>query len=245
MPGLDVSQHELIEWLDSPTGQSLYQQERLFCFDKIFKLPGYRAAQLGVSPGHSLLDGLGQSHKCILSPMVSEQASCVCDYESLPLPSNTLDVIVLHHALEFSPRPHNLLNEAARVVVAGGHIIIVSFNPYSFFGLTKWAAGMFSKRQLWRHHSLRTARLIDWLQLIGFQVVTTRPRGKPATTDTEQNINGAQLPGWIRRQIAVRAFSVIVARKQVAPLSPVRQLHWSGVNVPVFGGLKSVGNDKT
>ncbi|RLA47594.1 MAG: hypothetical protein DRR06_02065 [Gammaproteobacteria bacterium] len=243
VPTLMESQAGLVNWLATPMGQYLFHHEMQISSGGIFNVPGYRAAQLGISPAHSLLTGLQQEHKLILAPVFDSNAACVCDYQTLPLPSNTLDVVLLHHALEFSPEPHKLLNEVARVVAAGGHIIIIAFNPFSLFGFAKWAAGSFSTQQVWRHHSLRMARLVDWLQLIGFQIVTADRGGAMKGMRDSQINRDRQLSGWIRRRISAGAFFVIVARKQVVPLTPVRQTRWPPVKVPAFAGLKTVDKD--
>ena len=38
--------------------------------------------------------------------------------------SETIDVMLLHHALEFSTSPKAVLAEAGRVVMPGGHLIL-------------------------------------------------------------------------------------------------------------------------
>ncbi len=242
MSSLALCQRDLATWLATPVGESLFRHEEAVCADEVFKVSGYRALQLGISPSHSLLTGVQQRHKFVLAPLFDQSASCICDYAAMPLPSNALDVVVLHHALEFSPNPHQLLNEVARVVTAGGHVIIVVFNPFSLFGLFKWGA-VFSRRAIWRHHSLRMARLADWLQLLGFQITATR-RGR-RDQKIYANRGGAarrtQLYAWLGSWIGAGAFYVVIARKQVAPLTPLRHVPWPSVKVPALGGLKAIG----
>lgn len=243
MPNLALAQHDLVAWLSGPVGEAVFRHEALVCAEEAFKVLGYRAVQLGISPGHSLLVNLSQQHKFVLAPLQDRSASCVCDYAAMPLPSNTIDVVLLHHALEFSPNPHQLLNEVARVVTAGGHLIIVVFNPFSLFGLFKWGAAL-TKRTVWRHHSLRMARLTDWLQLLGFQITATRRgwRGRRVCAKGSSGVTRrARLYARLGSWIGADAFYVIIARKQVAPLSLLRPAHWPSVKVPAFGGLKSVG----
>ena len=124
---LRATQAAITSWWSTPTGSYLFHQELKVSRSEIFKLAGYRALQLGTSPAHSLLGGLLQKHKFILAPVGGDEAVCISDFECLPLPSNTMDVVLLHHALDFSPEPHKLLTEAARVVMPGGHIIIIVF----------------------------------------------------------------------------------------------------------------------
>lgn len=240
VPKLIESQRQLIAWLETPLGQCIYTCERQVGSREAFNVGGYRAAQMGISSGHSLIDGLQHEHKFILAPSVDSYAACVCDFQSLPLPSNTLDAICLHHALDFSPGPHKLLNEAARAISAGGYIIVVAFNPFSVFGLTKWVAGLTTRQQVWRHNSLRRARIIDWLQLIGFQVIATEQGGLGNTTNLPRASSGVRLVDWARKRISVGAFYVVVARKQVTPLNPIRNAAWQTGKIPALAGLKSM-----
>lgn len=240
VPKLIESQTQLIAWLATPLGQSIYACERQVASREVFNVGGYRAAQMGISSGHSLLDGLQHEHKFILAPGADSYAACVCDFQALPLPSNTLDAICLHHALDFSPEPHKLLNEAARVISAGGYIIVVAFNPFSVFGLTKWVAGLTTRQQVWRHNSLRRARIVDWLQLIGFQVIATERGGWENTTNLPRTSFSVRLVDWARKRISAGAFYVVIARKQVTPLNPIRNGAWQTVKTPALASLKSL-----
>ncbi|MBV1932286.1 MAG: class I SAM-dependent methyltransferase [Porticoccaceae bacterium] len=197
--------------------------------------------QLSISPSHTLLDTLPHKHKFILSSIIDENAACLCDYKALPLPSGILDSVLLHHVLDFSPEPHRLLKESARIVSAGGYIIIVGFNPFSLFGFSKWLAGLLTRQEVWRHNSLRRARLIDWLQLIGFQLVACETGRFGGLTDKQSQLRLPQLAlEWLRRRISTGAFYVVVARKQTTPLNPTRHAVWQAVKTPGFAGLKTI-----
>ena len=47
----------------------------------------------------------------------------------LPLASQSMDLVVMPHVLEFSKDPHQILREAERVLMPEGQIIIAGFNP--------------------------------------------------------------------------------------------------------------------
>ena len=53
-------------------------------------------------------------------------------------PENSLDLIVLPHALEFTDDPHLMLREAYRVIRPEGQIVIAGFNPFSLFGAKRY-----------------------------------------------------------------------------------------------------------
>lgn len=202
--------------------------------------------QLSVSPGDTLFGTLPHKHKFILSSVIDEKAACQCDYKALPLPSGTLDTVLLHHVLDFSPEPHRLLIESARIVSAGGYIIIVGFNPFSVFGVSKWVAGLITRQQIWRHNSLRRARLIDWLQLIGFQPVACETGQCGGLIDRQSQLRTAERAlEWLRQRISRGAFYVVVARKQAAPLTPTRHAVWQTVKIPGFAGMKTTRGGDT
>jgi len=232
-------QNPLAEWFDEGFGQKLYQQQKTCCEQGLNRLFGYRLAQLGVSPRHSLLRNLQPSHKFILSRAL-KGASCQCEFDALPLPSDTIDIVLLHHVLDFSSHPHRDLIEAARLVKAGGHIVIVGFDPLSLFGLYKWLAAVYSDKVVWRHNSLRQGRVIDWLQLLGFQVSYQSLTGEKKA--------GTPLAKWkqslSRDGLSRGAFYMIVAEKMVAPLSPIKPRYWSPLKAGSLVGLKQVQTKK-
>ncbi len=232
---LPLVQDQLAEWFDEGFGQKLYQQQKECCEQSLDHYFGYRLAQLGVSPRHSLLQNLQPSHKFILS-RAHDDASCQCEFDALPLPSDTIDIVLLHHVLDFSSHPHRALIEAARLVKAGGHIAIIGFNPLSAFGLYKWLGAVFSAKAVWRHNSLRRGRVVDWLQLLGFQVSY-----QPLACDNKASAQFAQWQKKLSGQDLSRgAFYMIVAQKMVTPLRPIKPRYWSPLKVGSLAGLKQV-----
>jgi len=106
-----------------------------------------------------------------------------CDFESLPFPSNSLDLVVLPHALELARDPHHTLREVERVLVPEGRIVIAGFNPASLWGLRQRAGRIKRGLGLGRQGSLYLPRagefigywrLRDWLRLLGFEVEAGR-----------------------------------------------------------------------
>lgn len=98
-----------------------------------------------------------------------EDTSSLCSaLEAIPLPNNSLDAMVLHHALEVSADPRSGLREAARVLVPGGRLVICAFNPISVWG----ARCLYGRLRGDAFDGLRlvtTFRLLDWLALLGFE----------------------------------------------------------------------------
>jgi len=163
---------DIRRWLDTDFGRYLVSCERRILREKCSTLPGYRMLRLGLSEDAETLDCFDHIHRFSMHPSELKAGhAAISDYMDLPLMSETIDVMLLHHALEFSTSPKAVLAEAGRVVMPGGHLIICMFNPYGPMGLLKFPMQLFSKQSQYRFHNLRIGRLIDWLSLLNFHVV--------------------------------------------------------------------------
>ncbi len=95
-----------------------------------------------------------------------------CDFDSLPYPSSSLDLVVLPHALELARDPHQTLREVERVLVPEGRVVIVGFNPASLWGvwqrMGRWRAT--SDLLLPNGEFIAYWRLRDWLRLLNLEV---------------------------------------------------------------------------
>ncbi len=131
---------------------------------------GYHILQLGLCRNHSLSDSSRINHRIYASERGGGDVTLICEGDELPLESDSIDVLIIHHALEFSPRPHHLLREAQRVLTPQGHLFIIGFNPWSLQGV-KSRLRAFSPRSFWRQQRfVSESRLTDWLHLLGCEV---------------------------------------------------------------------------
>jgi SAM-dependent methyltransferase len=90
-----------------------------------------------------------------------------CD--ELPFASDSLDLVLLPHVLEFAESPHQIIREVERVLMPEGSLIISGFNPYSLWGLHR----VLGRKQgyPWSGKFIALTRMKDWLALLGFEVV--------------------------------------------------------------------------
>ena len=56
-------------------------------------------------------------------------------FEAMPFESESIDLVVMPHALEVSEDPHALLREVYRILIPGGRVILTGFNLMSLWGL--------------------------------------------------------------------------------------------------------------
>ena len=93
------------------------------------------------------------------------------DFTELPFASQSLDLVVLPHLLEFAAEPHQILREVERVLIPEGQVIICGFNPTSLWGMRQAAARLTGGSFLPRDGEfISLSRLKDWLKLLNMEV---------------------------------------------------------------------------
>jgi SAM-dependent methyltransferase len=162
---------DLRQWMQSDFGRYLQVRELELLQRHYSDLPGYRLLRLGLSEDTQTLDSFKHIHRLSLHPAELNGAhGALANYSELPLMSETIDVMLLQHALEFSQTPRAVLAEASRVVMPGGHLLLCMFNPFGPMGVAKFPMQLFSAKPQYRFHNLRLGRLTDWLSLLNFHV---------------------------------------------------------------------------
>jgi SAM-dependent methyltransferase len=182
----------LQDWFQTPPGHYLLGWERAQFDDAVADMFGYHALQLGLP----MLDAL-QSNRMpnrwlatqeVRPPPSSEQGTpplarvaLVTDFSALPFPANSLDLVVLPHALELHTDPHATLREVERVLVPEGRVVISGLNTTSLWSMRQRRAHLYRRLGLNNRLFLPDAgefigyrRLRDWLRLLSFEVETGR-----------------------------------------------------------------------
>ncbi len=110
---------------------------------------------------------------CLAEPGLGgrREVALVTRFDELPFASQSIDLLVLPHVLEYAQEPHRVLREADRVLVPEGQIVITGFNPASLWGARHWM-GRAGVRPFLPASSQMIAlpRLKDWLKLLSFEV---------------------------------------------------------------------------
>jgi len=175
-------------WLQTPPGQHLLAWEQARLDEAVADVFGYHALQLGLPE----LDGLRDNrmpHRWVGSDAVGTRSGHAvpvdlrCEFDALPFPNASIDLVVLPHALELARDPHQTLREVERVLVPEGRVVITGFNPASLWGLRQRAGhlkrglGLGRGRPLYLPSSgefIGYWRLRDWLRLLSFEVEGAR-----------------------------------------------------------------------
>ncbi|WP_019140598.1 class I SAM-dependent methyltransferase [Noviherbaspirillum massiliense] len=165
-------------WLETPTGSYVraWQQARLDMLTAdIF---GFNALQIGL-PQINALQANRMPHKWLTDthlPSVATDGTrmpvvVVHDFAELPFASQSLDLVVLPHVLEFTDEPHQVLREVERVLIPEGQLIICGFNPASLWGLRQVTARLSGAHFLPQNGEfISLPRLKDWLKLLNMEV---------------------------------------------------------------------------
>ena len=152
-------------WFETPLGRHVLTREQDY-FDRVVAdVFGFHAFQLGLT-GHELLRASRIPMRCRVG--AAGTADIRADFRDLPIASNSADLVLMPHVLEFSTDPHQILREVARVLLPEAHVIITCFNPWSLWG----ARRTFGRRDEypWHGRFINLPRLKDWLALLGLEI---------------------------------------------------------------------------
>lgn len=166
----------LQHWYRKPAGRLFSAAETALLAKLLPRLFGYHIVALGVPSPVDLLSASPIAHRCrldALPPLAGTDVDLLADPACLPLATDSVDVVVLPHVLEFVTEPHAVLREVDRVLIPEGHAIILGFNPLSL-----WGAGrllhLHSRRAPWDARFLSVRRVRDWLALLGFDTLSVQ-----------------------------------------------------------------------
>jgi SAM-dependent methyltransferase len=165
-------------WLETPPGNYVRVWEQVLLDELTADIFGFNAMQIGL-PQVDALRANRMPHKW-LSDTHMPQANAegkkspvvvVHDFADLPFASQSLDLVVLPHVLEFADEPHQVLREVERVLIPEGQVIVCGFNPASLWGMRQVAGRMTGTHFLPRHGEfISLPRLKDWLKLLNMEV---------------------------------------------------------------------------
>ncbi|MBM4207833.1 MAG: class I SAM-dependent methyltransferase [Gammaproteobacteria bacterium] len=139
----------------------------------------------------------------------------------LPLQSDSIDMIILPHILEFDAYRFQTMREVERVLKPEGCVVILNFNPWNVWVRYQY---LWDKRlaDSWRGHFISRHRVVDWLKLLNFEVTTVAQFNLDTIKNTHFKMTGAF-------SLTASAYGVkaIKRRYRLIPLTPVKKLQRS------------------
>ncbi|MBE8158947.1 MAG: class I SAM-dependent methyltransferase [Betaproteobacteria bacterium] len=151
------------EWFATRFGRYVLAQERRYCGLMAGDCFGVFALHLGNPPRPPRR--APQRH-CIAVGL-DKECAVAADWTALPFAAESVDFVLLAHALESARAPHAVLREAVRVLRPHGRLLIAGFNPWSLLGMRL-------AELPWRKRWLSLLRVKDWLKLLDMSVTEGR-----------------------------------------------------------------------
>ena len=224
---INANREQLRGWYTRRVGRTLLEIEREQLDGVLNTMFGYHALQVGCLLGDDLLSASRIKNRIIMD-MDPDNSETLCNHvygypDALPVMSDSVDVIVLPHTLEFERQPHQILREVDRTLIPEGHVVILGFNPWSLWGLWRLVRKR-SKNPPWSGSFLSLTRIKDWLALLGFDLVLVKPfffRPPLQNEGIMRRLNFMERLGarfWPRLAGAY----MLVAKKRVATLTPIK-----------------------
>lgn len=103
------------------------------------------------------------------SDQIAQPSCLVGSMPELPFQTESIDLLVLAHALEVCDDPHHLLREAQRVLIPEGRLVILGFNPFSPWRLRRTTRSV-NRFPPSGHRWISLPRIKDWLKLLNFDL---------------------------------------------------------------------------
>lgn len=163
-----------LDWLGSPgPGQVLHELEAKFLLD-FWKLTyNQTIIQVGyLGPENRFLRSEFRQNYVVVDDQlppsgVSGIPAIHADPRDLPFSSDSADIVLLPHYLEFHANPHAVLQEAERILKPEGELYIFGFNPWRLRGLG-FRPNIDGSPTI--PNAVSSHRLGDWLSLLKLKV---------------------------------------------------------------------------
>ncbi|MDH5190682.1 MAG: class I SAM-dependent methyltransferase [Gammaproteobacteria bacterium] len=170
-----LTRKRLREWYSNRLGKTLQAVEREQLDEILSDMFGYFLVQVGYPHNDNLFASSRVATRFIIDIDDGEKdaLSMRATAEELPIATDSIDVLLLPHTMEFVDDPHQVLREADRVLIPEGHIVILGFNPWGLWGLWRQILCRLGHPP-WCGRFYRVTRLKDWLSLLGFETTEVR-----------------------------------------------------------------------
>lgn len=237
-------------WYSSPLGSRLAMSEKRILDEYLPDLFGYFLLQCGC-PETKLKKEKGDwlensriSSRFRLDYDINQGVSSQANLAHLPIKADSLDIVVLPHVLDFSLEPHQVLREVERVLIADGHVIILGFNPWGPWNIFRFLH-VFNKQPPWNARFLSSSRVMDWLALLGFDVIQHKGYFHQLPIQNIKIIKNMHfLENFMQRFLPnLGAGYVLIARKRVHTLTPIRP-RWRSRRQVVTSGFEATNRNK-
>lgn len=236
-------QSYLNTWYATYPGILLSHVENCLLKDILSPLCGYFLLQLGHLEQQYTLNKSGVLQTVHIKPQLNKmgKGQINANYTQLPIANASIDSVFLPHIIEYETNIEDLLDEAIRVLIPEGYIIIVGFNPHSFLGCWEYLKKCFTRRPSKLGNFCAVKKLTAYLNDLDAEVVAVKSGffSLPLTNQIWlKRLNFLEIlgracwPQW-------GASYVLVAQKKVIPLMPIRPVWQTTIPTTVTGQIAS------
>ena len=229
------------QWLDSPLGEALMQQEGRIVEEALDGIFGEHCLQLGLwGEGSTFLKHARTQRTWLIDEGTDDGApAAVGEFHRLPVQDNSVDCVILPHVLDYSDRPHAILREVDRVLTAHGNLVILGFKTGGLWGVRRLIPGAGLPPEA--SNLVPERQLRDWLQLLDMRIQGSL---RYFFRVPLPGVRGPSSPKWEQRGQRwwpeLAACYMLTAQKRVSTLTPVKPV-WSR-KPKVVAGLAETTN---
>ena len=211
----------LFSFFETPQGKLLQVLEKIYLRKAITVSCKQTILQIGSLGWESeFIDCSLYQKYCILDNKGegSAEAVKVCARSfKLPIQSETIDLVLLPHLLEFDTHRFQTMREIERVLKPEGEVVIFNFNLLNIWIRLHflWDIKM---SESWRGYFISRSRITDWLKLLNFEIKST------SEFTLDSILTNAECFKFGKRTFFAMAYAVRAVKRQytLIPLTPVK-----------------------
>jgi len=163
---LDFSS-QMYEWFMSDEGQSLRCIESALIEQVLSRVNGEHFCSVGFSEHIHQFSSTLMPYTFSLGSLQLNQSPVHSDVHFWPVLSRSMDVVLLHHVLDWTRSPQRVLREATRALCPSGTLVVIGFNPLSVYSLSRFFSAKHPnvcRKATWYSANV----VIEWLDTLGF-----------------------------------------------------------------------------
>lgn len=200
-------------WLESEAGRALLQHERVQVARALERIFGDQLVQISAwGPPATFIEAARTQIAVLVGRCGDAGVSAEMAPNHLAILTDSVDAVLLPHTLERHADPHGVLREVHRILRPDGKVVILGFNPFSWWGLRHRLSPNGFPYGL--HRQITKSRLSDWLSLLNLTIETVYP-----CYASDTNSRAMQMA---RRLQLLASSYILVASKETIPVTIIR-----------------------